>query len=217
MNHQLVSELGRYIYRQKHANTTVIEQLKKRVDDVVQNAIHLQQVQLRPYRVDPVENNLDLRVAYLCQKINEGDFKNKLQRNNKSHEKKRETGEVLHLYLQTVNHILHRLLDKLKTLPTKPNANSDQVVKDIVETHLLEIEAIRIYANECLQEIASVYKHKTKEIRLSRNNLGDVLQHTLVLLTKSGKVCLYMSTKFSLIKMMGCAINAKHCFVWQKL
>ena len=55
-----------------------------------------------------MENNLELRVDYLLKNITEEEFKIKVQRANKSHEKKREILEVLNMFVTTVGDIMHR-------------------------------------------------------------------------------------------------------------
>jgi hypothetical protein len=113
-----------------------------------------------PYQVDQVENNLTLRVQYLRKMLNEDDFKTKIQRNNKQHEKKRETGEVLHLFTQTTTDIMHRLYDHVQK-----NTRSKNVMKEDIREYLKEVNAIRLYTNECLLDIANTYHHKAKHIR----------------------------------------------------
>ena len=101
-----------------------VKLLYRRIDRIIQSAMHLQQVQLPAYQVDQVENNLDLRVEYLMQNITENDFKVRVQRANKQHEKKREIGEIVHLYIQTITDIIYRLAEYAKKVPSTENSEA---------------------------------------------------------------------------------------------
>lgn len=146
--------------------------LLRRVDRLVQSALHLQRVQLPAYTVDHVENNLELRVSYLMKEIDDDTFKTRVQRANKQHEKKREIGDVIHLYLQTVTDIVHRLGDYAKRPLVQGNktkaTNTEErtAIKNRSNTILNEAEAIRDYANECLRDIGNTYGSKAKAIRI---------------------------------------------------
>lgn len=146
--------------------------LLRRVERLVQSGLHLQRVQLPAYTVDHVENNLELRVSYLMKEIDEDTFKTRVQRANKQHEKKREIGDVIHLYLQTVTDIVHRLGDYAKTPLVQGNktkaTNTEErtAIKNRSNAILNEAEAIRDYANECLRDIGNTYGSKAKAIRI---------------------------------------------------
>jgi len=84
MNHHLVNSI-----REK-LPSTVRESLRRKVDEQIVNIIHIRLVDMPNYRVDPVMNNEKLRIGYLRKEIDEEDFKKKVQRNNKLHEKKKE-------------------------------------------------------------------------------------------------------------------------------
>lgn len=149
--------------------------LCRRIDRLVQSALHLQEVQLPVYNVDQVENNLNLRVEYLMKELSEEDFKVRVQRANKQHEKKREIGEVIHLYIQTVTDIVYRLNEYARNdedliiQGSLNRANSDEereVISNKAIAMLDESLAIRDYANECLADIATTYGSKKKAIRI---------------------------------------------------
>ena len=145
----------------------IVKFMYRRIDRIIQSAMHLQQVQLPAYQVDQVENNLDLRVGYLMQNITENDFKVRVQRANKQHEKKREIGEVVHLYIQTITDIVYRLAEYTKTIPS--TENSEAILENSNKV-LDESEAICSYVNECLQDIATTYGSVKKAIRIYDTN-----------------------------------------------
>lgn len=147
----------------------------RQLDRLIQSALHLQQVQMPTYTVDQVENNLNLRVEYLMNELSEEDFKVRVQRANKQHEKKREIGEVIHLYIQTVTDIVYRLNEYAKNnedvvnheSQTKANSDAErEVIINKTTSILNESLAIRDYANECLADIATTYGSKKKAIRI---------------------------------------------------
>ena len=153
--------------------------LVRRVERVIQSALHLREVQLPIYLVDHVENNLELRVAYLMNEINEEDFKVRAQRANKQHSKKREMGDVIRLYTQTITDIVVRLNEYVqgkedlvaqerdKTLPVRARTQAERnAIRQRANDILNESEVILVYANECLVDIANTYGSKVKAIRI---------------------------------------------------
>lgn len=153
--------------------------LFRRVERIIQSSLHLREVQLPTYRVDHVQDNLELRVSYLMNEITEDDFKVKAQRANKQHEKKREMGDIIRLYIQTVVDILTRLNEYVqgneslirqerdKADPVKARSNAERLlIKQRVNEILDEAEVIRDYANECLVDIGNTYGSKVKAIRI---------------------------------------------------
>ena len=161
INHHLVNSI-----REK-LPFTVRESLRRKVDELIINIIHIRLVDMPNYRVDPVMNNEKLRIGYLRKEIDEEDFKKKVQRNNKLHEKKREIYGILHLFVQTATDIFHRLNAHIRT------NSKDVLLTTDIEKHLSEIEAIRVYTNECLEDIATTYNQKqillTEKVKLIKN------------------------------------------------
>ena len=153
--------------------------LFRRIERIVQSSLHLREVQLPTYRVNHVEDNLELRVSYLMNDITEEEFKVRAQRANKQHEKKREMGDIIRLYIQTVVDIMTRVneyaqgneslirRERDKTDPEKARSNEERtMIKQRVHEILDETEVIRDYANECLVDIGNTYSSKVKAIRI---------------------------------------------------
>ena len=153
--------------------------LFRRIERIVQSSLHLREVQLPTYRVNHVEDNLELRVSYLMNEITEEEFKVRTQRANKQHEKKREMGDIIRLYIQTVVDIMNRVneyaqgneslirRERDKTDPEKARSNEERtLIKQRVSEILDETEVIRDYANECLVDIGNTYSSKVKAIRI---------------------------------------------------
>jgi len=139
---------------------------------LIQNIIHIRLVDMPHYRVDAVVNNQKLRIGYLRKEIDEDDFKKKVQRNNKLHDKKKEMYDILHLFVQTATDIFHRLNEHVRT------HRKDVLLSSSIEKHLVEVEGIRVYTNECLEDIATTYNqkkvHLNDKVKLIKN-LTDLL------------------------------------------
>ena len=151
----------------------------RRVEQLVQSVLHLREVQLPTYVVDHVENNLELRVAYLMNEITEEEFKVKAQRANKQHQKKREMGDIIRLYVQTATDILSRLNEYVHSRADLVEQEGDKilsvrartleertVIRKRVDDILNEVAVIQEYANECLVDIANTYGSKVRAIRV---------------------------------------------------
>ena len=123
-----------------------------------------------------MENNLELRVEYLQKKISEEEFKIKVQRANKLHEKKREMSGVLNLFVTTVADIMYRIEVYIHGLNRDPlvSAASKLNVETQVGVILDEVDVIRTYSNECLRNIANTYGSKPKQLVMY-----DILAHRL--------------------------------------
>ena len=143
-----------------------VESDKHIISNVIESTLHLRQVQMPTYQGNHVEDNVSLRVAYLENKINEEEFKVKVQRANKHHAKKREIGEVLHLFIQTITDIVFRINDFVnKTNEIHTSQDLPLFAGQLTEL-TNEVPAITVYCNECLKDISSTYNSKPKKIVL---------------------------------------------------
>lgn len=159
------------------SQTPVMDELCQRIDCIVRTVLHLQRVQMPNYQVDQETNNQQLRIDYLRNRITENEFKIKVQRAIKSHDKKREIGEIIHLFIQTVTDILYRLHDTVRN--TEPCVTIDQKDNLSNEIHKLlnEINPLLEYTSECFVEIAKTYGCKERQLRMfgPRDRYRDVL------------------------------------------
>lgn len=131
-----------------------VKTVLRNIDHAVQSVIHLQYVQMNTYRVDQVEDNIELRIQYLNKDISESDFKIRVQRANKKHEKKREIGEILDLFTRTVTEIVLRMAQE-----STAESGFEQI-----SSYWKEIIGIQEYANECLSEISTTYSSKKHQL-----------------------------------------------------
>lgn len=112
---------------------------------------HVSYYELERYPVEtPVDANRDLRILYSLGSISKEDFKVRLQRREKSSEKKREVGLVLQMVVHTLGDELRRLL-----------LEKDEAA------FLSHCESIVDYANESLKHVASQFQCKVPFIQKS--------------------------------------------------
>ena len=162
IGHEIIENLSRRLRISTTTNTRgepiyFITPLSKTLYDracvIVRSMVHLRIVQFPEYRVGDNENNLHLRISYMRQEIDKDTFMQRIQRNNKKFEKKREIYNILSLFIQSVTDILFRFQDEVN--------NSHLIVAEKI---LDEIQVIQDYANECLGDIAETYGNKSKKI-----------------------------------------------------
>jgi hypothetical protein len=144
------------------------------ISHIVRSVIHLREAQLNRYRVDHVEDNLDLRINYMCNEIDKNEFQIHIQRKNKKHAKNQEMYDVLQLLMTTITDIMYRVRGQLDT-----NTNVVDMQLNEVKTILRESDAIVEYVNKCLAEISKTYNSKLKQISLYKNT--DTLRYRNVL------------------------------------
>ena len=127
------------------------------------------------FRVDQVENNQGLRVAYMRQEIDKESFRRKIQMSNKQYDKKKEMTNILNLFVQTATDIMFRFRALIRTF-VFATVTMEQLAT--ARAILDEVKAIEIYSNECLSTISTTYNSKHKQIKVildSGNKWEDVL------------------------------------------
>ena len=158
LNHRLQSTMGHGNgYGVLKPKTLEYTNMFYVVSNIIRSVLHLQQSQLPRYQVDPVENNVLLRVQYMRKIIDKDTFQTRIQRDNKKHGKKREMFEVINLFIHMTTDILFRFRELSRVTTT-----TEEVLKDT----LAEVEQIRLYVNECLIDVSHTYGAKPKSIQL---------------------------------------------------
>jgi hypothetical protein len=108
------------------------------------------------YRPDAIQNNLELRVDYLTEKITKEEFKSALSREAKQFNKKLEIGQVIQTVVFGMSDILTRLVNLLRE--TNNNHSVSNLDPGQIFGMFSEIDALIDYANECLEFICKQYK-----------------------------------------------------------
>jgi len=140
--------------------------LLKNIDYIVESGLHLMYVEMPSYQVDHVNDNVELRIRFLRNRIDENTFKVLVQRANKKHAKTKEIGDILHLLVQTVTDCMYRAVDFLKTA-RNPIAEKgvEELCKELSTIAIDEPNAILEYCNECLKDVSKTYSSKCKKIK----------------------------------------------------
>lgn len=133
-------------------NCTTPESIINRTLRICESVMHMTHIDLPSYAVDHVLDNEDLRIDYMRQKITEDEFKTRIQRSEKKHQKKREIHDVLTMLINTLTDIMYRFHEHVNSISQFFHPISDEILK--------EVDQIVIYANECLSDISSVYNSK---------------------------------------------------------
>lgn len=117
--------------------------------EIARNIMHIRGVEMRRFNAEPnLQDNLQMRIDYMRNKIEKDDFKKKLQKKEKDNQKKREISNVLAMYTSCVTDIFYRLVDKPET-------------KDAMKD---EMTVLRNYVNDSFDRIGKTYNSKTYEI-----------------------------------------------------
>lgn len=117
--------------------------------EIARNIIHIRHVEIPRFQApDRLQNNLQIRINYMRNKIKKEEFKKIIQKKEKENEKKREINNILGMYMNCMTDIFYRLTAKPKQ-------------KDTIN---IEMEALRKYVNESLARVSSTYNCKKYEI-----------------------------------------------------
>jgi len=117
--------------------------------EIARNIIHIRHVELPRFnRADQLQDNLQMRIDFMRNKIEKEDFKKKIQKKEKESEKKNEIANVIGMYLNCMTDIFYRLIDKPK---------DSKKIQD-------EMEELKAYSNKCFVGIGKSFNSKTYEI-----------------------------------------------------
>lgn len=136
--------------RGRHHQTLQPE--SKTVFDFCQLMYHVEQVEMLRL---PNENSLELRIMYLSNSISENEYKNTLQKREKSREKIRDINNILTMLVQTGSDLLRQFVNKEITLEN---------IKDVIASLLK-------YTNSTLQVISDRYSCVVPQIDESTLNV----------------------------------------------
>jgi hypothetical protein len=139
-------------YKMKTNERTTVYPFKNGTNEhfaeIARNIIHIRHVEVPRFQeADRLQDNLQMRIDFMRNKIDKYDFKKKIQKKEKEVEKKREINNVLGMYINCMTDIFYRLVDK-------PNTKKIQV----------EMDALRDYVNDSLKRISTTFNSKRYEI-----------------------------------------------------
>ena len=131
-----------------------------RLSYMVRMVIHIREVEVPRFRVDPVLNNEQLRIKYMRGFINDAEFKKYLQRDHKKYEKNREIANILTLYVDTATDIIIRartMMDQVSAEVSKNSPHRNRELRKSINDILDEVLLLVDYINECLEDVAKIY------------------------------------------------------------
>jgi len=132
-----------------------------RVWRIAREIMHIRDIEVPRYQVNRVTTNQKLRIKYLLNEIDEEQLKVLLQRCDKRNQKHHEIYEVLDTVQQAATDILFRLLDHATKVVGRWGGS-----RCLTKEHpgfvpflasLKELDALNLYANQCLAGIATAY------------------------------------------------------------
>lgn len=115
--------------------------------EISRNIIHIRQVELDRFESNRLQDNMNLRIAYMRNHLNKEDFKKSIQKKEKNNQKNRELSNILHMYINCMTDILYRLVD---------NVNNNMIID--------EIHGLRVYTNKCLESVGKSFNTKIYKI-----------------------------------------------------
>jgi hypothetical protein len=136
-------------------------------------------IQMREANHTGADFNRDLRVAFLCNKIDEDTWKKTLQRREKAKCKAREYAEVLHTYVIVVSDLFRTLFASLPDPVGHHDHELYQHANDVADNIVVEMKAIHAYCDQAMKTVAKRYGSLSPpefkwRFRFGRDNGDDV-------------------------------------------
>jgi len=125
----------------------------EQISNIIRETIHIRHIEMRRWdTMDRLNNNLDLRINFMRNKVTEDEFKFTVQKRDKESQRNIECGNVLRMYISCMTDLVYRIYDDIETY----------------EPILDEMHELRKYTNQCLQNILVTYnssmKHHINEV-----------------------------------------------------
>ena len=128
------------------------------ISNIVQRTIHIREIELpRWENADRINNNLDLRIFYMRNKISKEEFKATIQKRNKIAERNTEYTNILRMYVNCMGDLIYRIEDNI----------------DVYKEVLAEMHELRKYTNEHMAKIFVCYGSSMK------HNINDKFAYAI--------------------------------------
>lgn len=115
---------------------------------IIRHSIHNVRVEIHNFQTNYVDRNMELRVKYLEQRIDEEEFKILIQRNDKRNKKNTEIAQVIQLANTAITDIVYRIIDHLQ---------KSRVNEYNLDIFTIEINELTNYCNNIFREISFTY------------------------------------------------------------
>ena len=124
-----------------------------KMSTICRNIVHIRRVELPRYVINVINDNQDLRVNYLTQKITEEKFKSVLQKRNREKTKRRDIANILNMYIDSSTDILYRFLNQCKK-----DKVCGYTIHFIEQKYISELRSLITYTNSCFTDVSDLYK-----------------------------------------------------------
>ena len=100
---------------------------ESQIANVHRSINHIERIELRYYYDITEEDNKDLRISYMLSELSENEYKKKIQRREKSREKKRDIHNILRMFIDTCGDLLRQFV-----LEKEKRENIHKVIENLV-------------------------------------------------------------------------------------
>ena len=152
VDNHFVYDLSRLMLRSENKEKYNTDSYRRSITAFCRCLIHIRYQNLPLWQINNRDDNLQLRIQYLRNRITEEEFKKALQRKEKENLKKTEISNIIRVFLDCSTDILYRYRDYLLEL--------DREFVDV----FAEVHSLVLYANECLHKVSQVYKSRQYQI-----------------------------------------------------
>ena len=129
---------------------------RQKIYQLYRLSVHIQQFEIKIIREDPDKVNLDLRLKWLNNKIDDKKIKSELYKRERQKNFLNLKNQVFEMITTVFNDLFHRIL----------HLNSESEINDIYS----EFTKVIDYANKEFERLAKSYKLKTRQIILIKND-----------------------------------------------
>ena len=123
--------------------------LSLKIYEICEKIIHIREVDKRKYYVNPQDINLDLRIEYMLNDIDQQKFKVNLQKREKKNNKKIEIHNIIDMFVMCLTDIMYRLNEDIQ----KIDKILSNIIKIIKQEYSIKITKLNILSNTSLSKI----------------------------------------------------------------
>lgn len=145
----------------REMNGKVAYSYNQKISNICMNIIHIRSVEIPHFTRNHIQDNMDIRIQYMMNKITKEKFKMLLQRREKNNEKNTEICNILATFVNCMTEIIYRYYMSLKFQQTYYDTVTNRIYNEIVN--------LVNYINECFDDVAETYKCKNHSLNLSNN------------------------------------------------
>jgi len=112
------------------------------LENMIRRIIHIREVEMERFGVgDRIANNLDLRIAFMRNRLTAENMKTEVQKRDKKLQRNTELRNVFRMFISCVTDLFYRMSENIEEY--------DSILK--------EMDELRLYTNQCLLTIFTMY------------------------------------------------------------